>query len=128
MLPAILANQKAADANADEAILVRNGMITEGTHTNFFGVKNGEIVTAPLSNLILDGVTRKMVLEVCRKSGVKVREEYIKADELKTYDEFFVTSTTKEITSVVMIDGSPVANGRAGALTLKLLAEFKKSI
>ena len=128
LLPAILANQKAAEAGAQEAILVRNGLITEGTHTNFFAVKNGEVVTAPLSNFILDGVTRKAALETCKETGITVHEEFIQSNELKSYDEFFVTSTTKEITPVVMIDNRPVANGRAGVLTLQLLKEFKKSI
>jgi D-alanine transaminase len=128
LLPAILANQKAVEAHADEAILVRNGLITEGTHTNFFAVRNGEVVTAPLSNLILDGVTRKVVLELCRRAGVKVREELIRADELKSYDEFFVTSTTKEITPVVMIDGAVIGNGNPGVLTLRLLSQFKSQI
>jgi len=128
LLPAILANQKAVEANAAEAILVRNGLITEGTHTNFFGVRNGEVVTAPLSNLILDGVTRKVVLEICKKAGVKIREEYITSDELKSYDEFFVTSTTKEITPVIMIDDWTIANGKPGTLTVQLLEKFKKSI
>lgn len=125
LLPAVLANQNAIDAGASEAIFVRNGFITEGTHTNFFAVKNNEVFTAPLSNLILDGVTRKATLEVCRKVEIKVREEYINVDDLKTYNEFFVTSTTKEITPVVMIDEWIVANGKPGALTMTLQREFK---
>ncbi len=126
LLPAILANQKAVEAGAQEAILVRNGLITEGTHTNFFAVKEGEVVTAPLSNLILDGVTRKAVIETCGQAGIKVREEYIKSDELKNYDEFFVTSTTKDVTPVVMIDGVAVGDGKPGVLTLQLISEFRK--
>lgn len=126
ILPAVLANQKAVEANAEEAILIRDGLITEGTHTNFFAVKNDVIVTAPLSNLILDGVTRKIVFEICKKTGIKFREEYIKHDELKNYDYFFITSTTKEITPVVMIDDLIIGNGMPGKLAVRLQSEFKK--
>ncbi|NNL19697.1 MAG: hypothetical protein HKO83_00020, partial [Ignavibacteriaceae bacterium] len=63
LLPAVLVNQKAKEAGAEEAILHRNGLITEGSHTNFFAVKDDMVYTAPLSNLILEGITRRVVLD-----------------------------------------------------------------
>lgn len=126
LLPAVLANQKAVESNAEEAIFIRNGLITEGTHTNLFAVKDGNIVTAPLSNLILEGITRKVVLEICSRLNIKVKEEYIKADRLENYDEFFLTSTVKEITPIVYIDDLNVGNGRPGKLTRRLQSEFRK--
>ncbi len=85
----MLASQKASDENAAEAILVRDGMITEGTHTNFFAVKEETLYTAPKSRLILEGITRKVVLEFCDKFKIDYREEFIYKDDLKSFDEFF---------------------------------------
>ena len=74
----VLASQKATEENAVEAILVRDGLITEGTHTNFFAVKDETVFTAPKSRLILEGITRKVVLEFCEKFKIDYREEFIR--------------------------------------------------
>ena len=80
LLPAVLSKQKAVDAGVEEAILIRNGLITEGTHTNFFAVKNKVVYTAPESNFILSGITRKVVLQLCNELDIKVKEEFIKEE------------------------------------------------
>jgi D-alanine transaminase len=126
LLPVVLANQKASESSAAEAILVRDGKITEGTHTNFFAVKDEIVFTAPLSNLILEGITRRVALELCKKFNIDFREEFINKDDLKNFDEFFITSTTKEITPVVKIDNWSVGNGIPGKVTMYLQSEFKK--
>jgi D-alanine transaminase len=126
LLPVVLANQKAAEEGADEAILVRDGLITEGTHTNFFAVKDETVFTAPKSRLILDGITRKVVLEFCEKFKIDFKEEFIDKDDLKNFTEFFITSTTKEITPVTMIDYWQINNGEPGKITMSLQSVFKK--
>jgi D-alanine transaminase len=126
LLPVILASQKATEENAAEAILVRDGQITEGTHTNFFAVKDETIYTAPKSRLILEGITRKVVLEFCDKFKIDYREEFIEKDELKSFNEFFITSTTKEITPVTSIDYWTINDGDPGKVTKSLQAVFKK--
>ena len=126
LLPAVLANQKASEEGAAEAILVRDGMITEGTHTNFFAVKNETVYTAPRSRLILDGITRRMVLDFCEKFKIDFKEEFIEKDNLKNFTEFFITSTTKEITPVVQIDYWTINDEKPGKITLSLQAVFKK--
>ena len=126
LLPVVLANQKAIDENAVEAILVRDGLITEGTHTNFFAVKNETVFTAPKSRLILEGITRKVVLEFCNKFKIDYREEFINKDDLKSFDEFFITSTTKEITPVTSLDYWSINQGKPGKITKSLQAVFKK--
>jgi len=120
----VLANQKAFEEGAEEAILVRNGLITEGTHTNFFAVKEDTVFTAPLSNLILDGITRKIVLELCSQQKIKVKEKHFHKDELKNFEEFFITSTTKEITPIVQIDDWEITTGKSGRVTKKLQSAF----
>src|SRR4030065_2376432 len=126
LLPVVLASQKATEENAAEAILVRDGMITEGTHTNFFAVKDETLYTAPKSRLILEGITRKVVLEFCDKFKIDYREEFIEKDELKSFNEFFITSTTKEITPVTSIDYWSINQGEPGKITKSLQAVFKK--
>ncbi|MDZ7625608.1 MAG: D-amino-acid transaminase [Ignavibacteriaceae bacterium] len=126
LLPVVLASQKATEENAAEAILVRDGMITEGTHTNFFAVKNETVYTAPKSRLILEGITRKVVLELCERFKIDYREEFINKDDLKNFDEFFITSTTKEITPVTSIDYWTINDGEPGKITKSLQSVFKK--
>jgi D-alanine transaminase len=128
LLPVVLANQNAHDAGGKEAILNRNGIITEGSHTNFFAIKDKTIFTAPGGPLILSGITRKIVLELFNQLEIEVKEEFIKADELKMFNEFFITSTTKEITPVVQIDDWIVDNGKPGELTLKTQKEFDELV
>jgi len=126
LLPAVLANQKAIESNAVEAVLYRKDLITEGSHTNFFGIDNGKVVTAPKSNLILSGITREIVIGLCKKLKIKVEEEFIKLNELNKYEEFFITSTTKEIFPVVRVDDRIVGSGKPGDITKKLQAAFKE--
>ncbi len=78
LLPSVMANQNAIRNNAYEAILFRDDIITEGSHTNFFAVKNNKIYTAPLSNYILSGITRKVILELCKENKIDFFEEHIK--------------------------------------------------
>jgi D-alanine transaminase len=126
LLPVVLASQKATEENAVEAILVRDGLITEGTHTNFFAVKDDTVFTAPKSRLILEGITRKVVLEFCEKFKIDCREEFINKDDLKSFEEFFITSTTKEITPVTSIDYWSINQGEPGKITKSLQAVFNK--
>jgi D-alanine transaminase len=126
LLPVVLASQKATEEKAAEAILVRDGMITEGTHSNFFAVKDETIYTAPATRLILDGITRRTVLDFCKKFKIDFREEFIDKDDLKSFTEFFITSTTKEITPVVKIDYWSVNDEIPGKITLSLQSVFKK--
>ena len=128
LLPVVLASQKATEENAAEAILVRDGMITEGTHTNFFAIKDETLYTAPKSKLILGGITRKVVLELCDKFNIDYIEDFIDKNELKNFDEFFITSTTKEITPVTSIDYWTINDGEPGKITKSLQSVFKKLI
>ncbi|MGA7721686.1 MAG: D-amino-acid transaminase [Ignavibacteriaceae bacterium] len=120
LLPAVLANQHAVEQGAGEAILVRDEYLMEGSHTNFWGIKNGEVWTAPLSNLILPGVTRTVIIELCKSSGVNVIEKAIKKARIKEFDEFFITGTTTEIMPVTQINDYIIGNGEAGSTTAKI--------
>jgi D-alanine transaminase len=116
----VLENQRAKESGAFEAILVRNGVVLEGTHTSIFGVLGGEVRTAPLSNLILPGVTRAIVIELCRDNDIPIREEPMTEDELRRAEELFLTGTTTEVVGIISIDGKPVGDGKPGPVTGRL--------
>jgi len=128
LLPSILTNQNATRNNAFEAILFRDDIITEGSHTNFFAVKNNKIYTAPLSNYILNGVTRKVILEICKENKIDFCEESIKANDIKSFDEFFITGTTTEVTPVIQIDDWIVGDGKPGNITRNIQELFFNSV
>jgi len=113
----VLANQEAVEKGAKEALFVRDGVVMEGTHSNFFAVADGCLVTAPASNYILHGITRKVVLELADAKGVKVNQAPVFTSGLPRITEAFITGTTTEITPVISIDGIPVGTGTPGPVT-----------
>ncbi|MFW5781629.1 MAG: aminotransferase class IV [Bacteroidota bacterium] len=121
LLPNTMVMQKAKKSGAYEAVFHDGKLITEGTHTNIFAIKNGMISTPPRSNKILAGITRGLVLEFCKKSNYLARERNIMVDELLDADEVFLTGTATEITPVVKIDGNIIGTGRPGVVTRSLL-------
>ena len=125
LIPNCMANQEARDAAAVEAIFVRDGVALEGTHTNLFIVSRGRVRTSPLTNYILPGVTRAVVLELCHEAGFEVAEEPVFADELYRADEVFIVGTTAEVTPIVDLDGRAIGSGRAGAFALELLRRLR---
>ncbi len=128
LLPSVMANQNAIRNNAFEAILFRDDIITEGSHTNFFAVKNNKIYTAPLSNYILNGITRKVILELCKENKIDFFEEHITINKLKDYDEFFVTGTTTEVIPVIRVDDWIVGDGTPGNITRSIQELFFNSV
>lgn len=124
LLPNVLARQAAVAAGASEAIFVRDGVVTEGTHTTVFAMVDGALRTHPANNLVLPGVTRDLVLEMARASGLRVREDAIPLAELLAADEVFLSGTTTDVTPVIAIDGRPVAGGAPGPTARALLDEL----
>ena len=118
-----MAKQKAILNHAYDAVLFKDGFITEGSHTNFFAVKDNTLYTAPLSNYILAGVTREFVIKLCRKNKIACSEELIYVKDLFEYDEFFITGTTTEIKPIIQIDDRVIGNSKPGKVT-KLLQEL----
>ncbi len=123
-----MANQEAKEAGAFEAIMVRDGVALEGSHTNFFGVMGNVVRTAPLSNLILPGITRGIVIEAAERAGIEVVTEPLGADELDSVDELFITGTTTEVVPIVRLDGKPVGDGTPGETTQKIAALYRAAI
>lgn len=120
LIPAILAKQAAVEAGCEEAVFVRDGVITEGSSTNAFAVIDGYLRTYPSSNYILPGVTRAVVLDIARELDLKVSEAPVHVSDIPRFQEFFITGTVSDILPVVAIDGRTVGTGRPGPITLKL--------
>ncbi len=121
----ILAKRTAQHAGYDEAILLDDdGFVAEATGENLFIVKNGSLITPPLSQPILEGITRESVMTIARSLGVVVKEERFAKETLLTADEIFLTGTAAEVTPVREIDGYTVGMGGRGPITEKLQSRY----
>jgi D-alanine transaminase len=128
LLANVMARDDAVKNNSGEAIFVRNGFITEGTHTNFCAVKDGELYTPPLSDFILDGITRKVILNICKEIKIPFSEMDIRENELKNFDELMVLGTVSEVTPIVQVNDWKVGNGKPGPITFKLQKILREMI
>ena len=131
LLPNVLLKQLARDKDGSlEAILYRDGYITEGAASNVFIVNGDTVTTPPKSNRLLPGITRDLVVELIRKSDYQCLEVPVTRTELLQADEIWITSSTLGIAPVVRLDGKPVSGGRPGPVWHDVNAiyqVFKKS-
>jgi D-alanine transaminase len=125
LLPNVLAAEAAHSASVAEALLVRDGVVMEGTHTSVFGVVGGEVRTAPATNYILPSITREAVLDLCAEHGVAHRETPVFLEELPAADELFLAGTTMEVMPIVSVDGRTVGDGSPGPVARRLLRLFQ---
>ena len=125
LLPNILLRQLALDAGAVEAILVRNGEVTEGAASNVFVVKNGVVITPPKGPRLLPGITRDLILEIASANNVANQERDIRAEELQNADEIWFTSSTREILPVTRLDGRPVGDGHPGPVWKRMITYYQ---
>src|ERR1700704_4594961 len=128
LLPNVLASQAAQERGTFEAMLIRDGVVTEGTRTNFFGVVAGSLRTHPSDNHILPGITRTVLRDLARDLSIELDETPIKASEIPKLSELFLTGTTTDVMPVVKLDDKPVGNGRAGELTRRLQPVLAESL
>ena len=121
----MLAKRDAKLTGFDEAILLDvNGYVTEGSGENLFIVKNGVLMTPPLSASILAGITRDTVLNLAREEGIPVSEEMIGRDQLYLADEAFFTGTAAEVTPIREVDMRSIGSGGRGPITERLQARY----
>ena len=131
LLANILLRQEALDQGAAEAILVKNGYVSEGAASNLFVVIDGELITPPKNNEILPGITRDLILELAEANGIPYKEDIIALEALQNASEVWVASSTREILPVVELDGAPVGDGKSGPVWQRmdaLLQAYKKSL
>ncbi|OIJ16855.1 D-amino-acid transaminase [Anaerobacillus alkalilacustris] len=120
--------RNAFDKQCQEGVMHRNGNITEGSSSNIFIVKNRTLYTHPVTNLILNGITRQLVIQLARENNIQVIEEAISLQQLKGADEAFITSTTQEITPIRNAIGDVDATFQIGEITKTLQQSFNKYV
>ncbi|WP_077328253.1 D-amino-acid transaminase [Virgibacillus siamensis] len=125
LLPNAMAKQEAVENDAIEAILHRGNIVTEASASNVFMVKNGELYTHPADNYILNGITRRKLLELASELGINVNEQTFTVDELLAADEVFVSATKLDIIPVLQVDDSIIGNGQPGNITRQLIHAFR---
>lgn len=128
LLPNVLASQTAKERGAFEAMLIRDGVVTEGTKANFFGVVDGSLRTHPSDTHILPGITRAVLRDLAREVSIDIDETPIRSDEIPRLSELFLTGTTTDVMPVVKLDDKPVGKGKPGELTRKLQRVLAESL
>lgn len=128
LLPNILAKQQAREAGCENAVMVRDGVITESPNSNIFGVKGGELFTFPATNYILNGITRRVVLEIAETLSIPVRFQPLREEELFDLDELFFSGTTTDIQPVNRVDGKPIGEGKPGPIVQALQKAYRERL
>jgi D-alanine transaminase len=116
--------QEAWENGLKECIFVRNGMITEGSHSNIFFVIDKTLYTHPESNYVLSGITRRNILRIAREAGINIREEALNENRLRFAQEAFITNTSAEATPVIDIGGNTIGQGIPGPVTKLIMERF----
>jgi len=131
LLPNVLLRQEAVDAGCVEAVLLREGFMTEGAASNIFVVSKGVMLAPPKNHLMLPGITYDVVLELAQANGIRHEVREIAEAELRGADEIWLTSSTKEVLAITRLDDAPVGNGKPGPLferMYKLYQDYKNQV
>ena len=126
LLPNVLAIQAAREHGCNEVILHRDGRVTEGGSSNVFAVLGTSVITPSKTSEILPGITRDLVVELLRANKVPLQERRLTLTELRSAEEIWLTSSTREVLPVTRLDGEPVGSRRPGALWKKAYALFQE--
>jgi len=128
LLPNVLAKNAAVSAGCDEAVFVEKGIVTECSASNFFAVAGGKVLTHPVGPKVLPGITRLVLMDLCKQLDVPFVERAISEAECLAADEVFITSTTREIGWVAKWNERVIGNGLCGAITRRLHAAYQKLV
>lgn len=125
LLPNVLGKQRAVASGAIDSIFVRDGLVTEGTHTSVLAVVDGVLRTHPIDHNVLPGVTRAVVLRLAAELGIPARESAVSVEELFAASEVFLAGTTNDVLPIVKIDERPIGSGRPGPIAEQLFQELR---
>ncbi|HTN93097.1 MAG TPA: D-amino acid aminotransferase [Gallionella sp.] len=137
LLPNVLLRQVAVDAGCAETILIRakskneGAFMTEGAASNIFVVKDGKLLAPPKDNLMLPGITYDVILEIAAANAIPHEVRRIPVQDVFSADELLLTSSTKEVLAITLLDGKPVGTGKPGAMFARLhglYQEFKRDV
>ena len=129
LLGNVLLLQEAREAGAVEAILYRDDLLTEATTSNVFLILGRSLVTPPLSSLILPGITRHLIIEIARESGLDVVERDVSVSELKDFDGLFISSSTRGLQPIVELDpGGRIGSGQPPEIFFLLRSAYDRML
>ena len=131
LLANILLRQQAVEQDCAEAILIKDGYVSEGAASNIFAVIDDVLVTPPKNNDILPGITRDVIVKIAREKQIRVAERRISIRELTTANEIWLTSSTREILPVVLLDSVIIADGKPGPVWKTMhhfFQQYKQSV
>ena len=126
LLPNSLLKQQAHEAGALEALLIRDGYLTEGAASNAYVVIDGSIYTAPKDEKVLPGITRDVVVDIARSNNIPLFEQAVTEQQLKDADEIWISSSTKEVVAITQLDNSAVSDGLPGPVWKKMDALYQQ--
>jgi len=131
LLGNVLMRQRAAEAGCIETIMFRDGFLSEASSSNVFVVRGKQICAPPNNHLVLPGTTNDVVMELARKAKMPLVLHEVTEDEVRTADEIWLTSATKEVLAVSRLDGKPVGSGKPGPVykrMYKLYQDYKRTV
>ncbi|MCL4743958.1 MAG: D-amino acid aminotransferase [Burkholderiaceae bacterium] len=125
LLGNVLARQEAADADAFECVMFRDGFLTEGSSSNIWVVRDGTVFCPPLDRLVLEGIRVGLIGELCAASGTPLEVRRILREEVFAADELMLSSATREVVPITRIDGQAVGSGAPGPVYARLYAAYQ---
>ena len=128
LLAQVLAKQDAVSRGAQEGWMVEDGFVTEGVTSTAYIVKDGTVITRPLSNLVLPGIRRRTLIEIAEKADIEIDQRAFTVAEALQADEAFISSATTITLAVVSIDGHDIGDGQPGPITMRLRELYKNRI
>jgi len=131
LLPNVLLRQMAVDAGAAETLLLRDGFLTEGAASNIFVVRGNTLLAPPKDNLMLPGITYDVILELAASARIPCEVRHIAEAEVRSAQELWLTSSTKEVLAITHLDGQPVGDGLPGPLFRqmhRLYQDYKNNV
>lgn len=128
LLGAVLARQYATEQGADEVVQFRDGILTEGSASNMWVVRDGTLIGAHRDHLILEGIRYAFIEALCQAAGIPFRVARLTKDEVVGADELMLSGATREILPITRLDGRPIGNGRPGPIYAKLRAGYDAAI
>ncbi len=129
LLNNLMALRQAHEQGAYEALMLNpKGEVCEGSMSNVFVVTDATIATPPISAGILEGITRELVVSIAREGGFYLEERILLPDELLGADEVFITASSRQVVPIVKVDEQPIADGRPGPVTQKLISLYHEKV
>ena len=126
LLPNVLLRQEAVEAGCVEAVLLRDGFMTEGAASNIFVLRNGVMLAPPKDHLMLPGITYDVVLELAQANGIRHEVRRISEAELRSAQEIWLTSSTKEVLAITRLDDARVGDGKPGPMFARMYALYQE--